>query len=168
MKRQLAVTALALMVLAIVPVAAQQGPPPPGPMHLDFVLRAIDLTPDQRAQIHPLTRARHEAAEAARPAAEAAGRALADQVQAGTFDETAIRAKAAAMAVFDADRVVADAALLRDVRALLTPEQRVKFDLLMGTPPPPPSSALKKLDKNGDGKLTSDEYRPPRPPGSPR
>ena len=25
-------------------------------------------------------------------------------------------------------------------------------------------ASLKKLDKNGDGKLTSDEYRPPRPP----
>jgi hypothetical protein len=25
-------------------------------------------------------------------------------------------------------------------------------------------AALKKLDKNGDGKLTPDEYRPPRPP----
>jgi hypothetical protein len=24
--------------------------------------------------------------------------------------------------------------------------------------------ALKKLDKNGDGKLTADEYRPPHPP----
>ena len=24
--------------------------------------------------------------------------------------------------------------------------------------------SLKKLDKNGDGKLASDEYRPPRPP----
>jgi hypothetical protein len=27
------------------------------------------------------------------------------------------------------------------------------------------SVALKKLDKNGDGKLTSDELRPQRPPG---
>ena len=26
------------------------------------------------------------------------------------------------------------------------------------------ATALKKLDKNGDGKLTADEYRPPRPP----
>jgi hypothetical protein len=26
-------------------------------------------------------------------------------------------------------------------------------------------AALKKLDKNGDGKLTADEYRPSRPPG---
>jgi hypothetical protein len=26
------------------------------------------------------------------------------------------------------------------------------------------TAALKKLDKNGDGKLTPDEYRPPRPP----
>lgn len=28
------------------------------------------------------------------------------------------------------------------------------------------SAALKKLDKNGDGKLSPDEYRPPRPDGS--
>ena len=27
------------------------------------------------------------------------------------------------------------------------------------------SAALKKLDKNGDGRLTPDEYRPPRPDG---
>lgn len=29
------------------------------------------------------------------------------------------------------------------------------------------SAALKKLDKNGDGKLTEDEYRPMRPQGGP-
>ena len=29
------------------------------------------------------------------------------------------------------------------------------------------STALKILDKNGDGKLTQDELRPPRPPGPP-
>ena len=28
-------------------------------------------------------------------------------------------------------------------------------------------AALKKLDKNGDGKLTQDELRPPRPEGGP-
>jgi hypothetical protein len=28
------------------------------------------------------------------------------------------------------------------------------------------SEALKKLDKNGDGKITADEYRPQRPPGT--
>jgi hypothetical protein len=28
------------------------------------------------------------------------------------------------------------------------------------------SAALKKLDKNGDGKLTPDELRPPRPEGA--
>jgi len=138
MKRHVAVTALALMVLALAPVAAQQGPPPPGALPLDFVLRAIDLTAEQRAQVDPLMRARHETADAARPALEAAGRALMDQVQAGTFDEAAIRAKAADVAAFDADRVVADAALLHDLRALLTPAQREKFDRLLGPPPPPP------------------------------
>jgi hypothetical protein len=29
------------------------------------------------------------------------------------------------------------------------------------------AKALKKLDKNADGKLTGDEYRPPRPPPRP-
>ena len=29
------------------------------------------------------------------------------------------------------------------------------------------SASLKKLDKNGDGKLTPDELRPPRPQGGP-
>src|ERR1017187_9519135 len=29
------------------------------------------------------------------------------------------------------------------------------------------SAALKTLDKNGDGKLTADEFRPPRPNGPP-
>jgi Spy/CpxP family protein refolding chaperone len=133
MKQRLALMSVLLMLLAIVPASAQQGPPPggppppqgAGPVPLEFVLRAIDLTPAQRAQIEPLMRARHEAADAARPAAEAAGRALAEQVQDGTFDE--------------ADRAVADAALLRDIRALLTPAQREKFDRLLGPPPPPAS-----------------------------
>lgn len=30
------------------------------------------------------------------------------------------------------------------------------------------SASLRKLDKNGDGKLTADEIRPPRPPGGQR
>ena len=136
MLRRLVFYALALVACMAAPVFAQQGPPPPGPgpMHLAFVLQAIDLTPEQDAKVDPLMRARHEAADASRPAAEAAGRALADQIQNGTFDEAAIRAKAAAVAAIDADRLVADAALLHDVRAILTPEQRAKFDRLQGPP----------------------------------
>jgi len=137
MKQRTALMSLLVMLFAIVPVLAQQGPPPSGPMPLEFVLRAIDLTPAQRAQLEPLMRARHDAAEAARPAAEAAGHALADQVQAGAFDEEAIRAAAAAVAALDADRLVAEAALLRDIRALLAPGQREKFDRLLGPPPNP-------------------------------
>jgi Spy/CpxP family protein refolding chaperone len=107
-------------------------------MHLGFVLRALDLTPEQSARIDPLMKARRDAAEAARPAVEAAGRALADQVRDETFDEAALRAKAAALASFEADRAVADAALLRDIRAVLTPAQREEFDgLLLELPPPP-------------------------------
>ena len=157
MKQRMALIAVTLMALAIVPVSAQQGAPPPGPppppgagpMPLGFVLRAIDLTPAQHAQIEPLMRARHDAVEEARPAAEAAGRALMDQVQAGTFDEEAIRAAAADVAALETDRVVADAALLRDIRAFLTPAQREKFDRLLGPPPPPASQPSGGLPVRG-------------------
>ncbi len=148
MNRPRTATFLALLALAIPPVLAQQrrtpgGPPPPpesAPVPLEFVLRALDLTPEQRAQIDPLMTARREAAEAARPAADAAARALADQVRADTFDEAAIREKAAAVEPFDADRAVADSALLRDIRAVLAPEQFEKLDRLLAPLPPPPSS----------------------------
>jgi len=104
-------------------------------MHLGLALRALEFTPEQSAQIDPLLRAHRDAAEAARSATEAARRALADQVGADAFDEAAIRAKAAAVATFDADRAVADAALLRDVRALLTAEQREELDRQLATRP---------------------------------
>ena len=144
MKQRLALTAATMLTIAIVPVQAQQGTPPPGPMPLEFVLRAIDLSPAQHTQIGPLMRARQDEAEAAHPSAEAAGRALADQVRAGTFDEEAIRAAAADVAAFDADRVVADAALLRDIRALLAPAQREKLERLLLPPPIPTAIRLRR------------------------
>jgi Spy/CpxP family protein refolding chaperone len=123
-------------------------------MPLEFVLRAIDLTSEQSVQIDPLLKARRDAADAARPAAETAGRALADQVRADTFDEEAIRAKAAAVAAFDADRVVADAALLRDIRAALIPEQLEKFDRLLAPPPPSDGSPDPGRSNPSTGKTT--------------
>ncbi len=136
-----------LALLALSPALAQQGPPPGGPGGhgrgpggagpIEFALRAIDLTEAQKTQVDTLMKARHAAAEASRDAAMEAHRALAEQVQATTFDEAAIRGKAAASAVFEADRCVADAALLRDVRALLTDAQRVKFNALLQPPAPP-------------------------------
>ena len=115
-------------------------------MHLEFVLEAIDLTPQQEAQLGPRLRARQEAGQSARAAAEAARRALGDQIHAARFDEAAIRAKAAAVAAFESDRAVADAALLRDVRAVLTSGQRAKFDRLMEPPPPPVGANLEARD----------------------
>ena len=82
-------------------------------------------------------RARRDAAEAERPAAAAAVRALGEQVQAAAFDEAAIRAAAAALSDIAADRAIADAALLRDIRALLTPVQRERFDRLIVPGPQP-------------------------------
>jgi Spy/CpxP family protein refolding chaperone len=173
-------------------------------MHFAFALKGLDLTPQQSAQLDPLLKARHDEAEAGRSAADAARHALGDQIRADVFDDSAIRARAAAVAAFEADRAVADAALLRDVRAVLTPGQRDELDQRLQPPPgegprdggvqggPAPGNrpkppietaldangdgvidaaeianaavALKKLDKNGDGKLTPGEYHPPHPP----
>jgi Spy/CpxP family protein refolding chaperone len=115
-------------------------------MHLKFVVRSLDLTEAQSARIGSLMKARRDAAESSRPSAEAARRALAEQVQAETFDEAAIRSKAAAIEPFESDRAVADAALLRDVRASLTSEQRATFDRLMALSPPPPPPPLPEED----------------------
>jgi Spy/CpxP family protein refolding chaperone len=131
-------------------------------MHLGFVLRALDLTPEQSDSIDPLMKARRDAAEAARPAVEAARRALADQVRDETFDEAAIRAKAAALASFDADRAVADAALLRDIRAVLTPAQREKLDRLLAEPPPPRHGPDDGGSDRGGGRTLPPMGRRPR------
>lgn len=109
-------------------------------MHLEFALRGLNLTNDQATQIDALMTAHREAAEATHTAVDAARRALVDQIQAAVFDEAAIRAKAAAVAALDADRAVAEAALLREVRALLTPEQLTQFNSQLVSLPPPPRS----------------------------
>lgn len=128
-----------LLMLAAVPALAQEGPPPggPGPRHLAMALRSVDLSSRQDARIRSLLEARHDAAKADRRAAEDARRALGDRVCAEKFDEAAIRAAAAALASFEADRAVADAALLREIRAELAPGQRETFDKMMSPPPRP-------------------------------
>lgn len=141
MKRPRAATLAALVALAVPPILAQPGPhdappPGPGPRHLAFVLRAVDLSPEQDARIEALMTARHDADASIREAADAARRALGDQVRSEPFDERAIRAKAAALAPFAADRAVAEALLLRDVRQVLTTEQRQTFDRALASDPP--------------------------------
>jgi Spy/CpxP family protein refolding chaperone len=142
MKGRLVVAAFALLLCVAFPVLAQPHPPGgphggPGPMHLEGVLRALDLTTAQSTAIDTLMKTRRDAEDALRPTAEAAHEALGDQLRAATLDEAAIRAKAAVVAGLDADRMVADATLLRDVRALLTDTQRQKLDRLLEPPAPP-------------------------------
>ncbi len=138
--------ALAMVALAAAPALAQPAPPPPGPPGgpgpgpVGFALRALDLSVEQRAQIDALLDVRRQVEAADHPAVEAAHRALMDQIRATDFDEAAIRARVAAVAVHDAERAVADAALLRDIRAVLDDEQRETFERLLAPPPPPRGS----------------------------
>lgn len=149
MKRPALLILLLALALGSTPLLAQPAPPPPpggpggppppgpGPGNLGLVLRALDLNADQAAQVEVILKTRQMTAMEEQEALGTARRELDEQVRAQVFDEAALRSKAAAVAVFEARRVVADAAVLRDVRALLTEEQRAKFEQLLLPPPPP-------------------------------
>ena len=101
------------------------------------VLQHLDLEDSQQAAVATLLETRHAAMDATRDQAHAAHQALRIAVTSETFDETAIRAAAALVAALDANRAVADAALLRDVRALLTDEQKAALAAELAHPPVP-------------------------------
>ncbi len=89
-------------------------------------LGALDLSATQREQLK-VTMDGHKAEfEAQREKAHAARQALQAAVAADTFDEGAVRQKAADVALADADGAVLRARVYSEVWALLTPEQQTK------------------------------------------
>ena len=119
--------------LASALVLAQSGPwgyghHEPGGMHqLQDVLGTLSLTSDQQAAIDKIFSAHRDAGQAGSADFMTAKKALADQVHAETLDETAIRLAAANVAALEADRAVAEATMLSQVRAQLSPAQRVQL-----------------------------------------
>lgn len=122
---------------AAVVAAQEQGPDgrpagmgrrggPRGPGGLLPALRGLELTDAQRQQVKATMGAHKATADAQRDALRAAHKALNDAITAGTFDEAAVREKAAALAVLDADAAVLRAKVHSEVWALLTPEQQAQ------------------------------------------
>ncbi|MCX6537624.1 MAG: Spy/CpxP family protein refolding chaperone [Acidobacteria bacterium] len=130
--------------LGIVALGAQQGPPPGrgpgargpgmfgagprGPMAgmMRRGLAQLNLTDDQKTRIKSTLESNRDATQAIAKRMIAAREALGDAVTADTIVEADIRAKAAAVAVVEADAAVLRANVRAQVFALLTPEQVAK------------------------------------------
>lgn len=143
-RKWIAAAAAALMVTAGAAVwaqdAAQPGPGRPGfgrrgpggpggpggPMGFLPQLRGLNLTDSQKEQVKAVFDSHKSEMEAIGTRLRTAHKALNDAVTADTFDEGAIRAKSADVAVVEADGAVLRAKVRGEVWALLTPEQQQK------------------------------------------
>jgi Spy/CpxP family protein refolding chaperone len=131
------------LTLALAPALAlaqpRPGGPPPGdsgfgPLH--HVLGQLNLTAEQRASIDTIVDTHRQSAAAGREQTMTARQALAESVRAEVFDEGRIRQAAAAVAAADAERAVATAKALQEVRAVLTPDQQKQLQQALSQPRP--------------------------------
>lgn len=89
-------------------------------------LQGLDLTATQREQVKVTFDSHKAEFDAQREKGRAARQALHAAVTAATFDESAIRQKAADLALVEADGAVLRGKVHSEVWALLTPEQQAK------------------------------------------
>lgn len=107
-------------------VMGRRGPGGPGGPGGIAGLRGLDLTETQREQVKATMESHKAEFDAQRDKAIAARKALNDAVTAETFDEGAVRQKAADLALVEADGAVLRAKVHAETWALLTPEQQQK------------------------------------------
>jgi protein CpxP len=120
---------------ATAPRHERRGPGGPGgPGHFGrggfgspmAVLRQLDLSDDQRAQVRQVMDSHRDELQAVGERVRAAQRAQRDAVASTQFDEQAVRTKAAELAAAEADAAVLRAKVHSEVFAVLTPEQQAK------------------------------------------
>ena len=90
------------------------------------LLRRLDLTETQRAQVRQVMDGHRDELRAVGERLAAARKAQHDAVTAATLDEQAVRAKSAELAEVMADAAVLRARVHSEVFAVLTPEQQAK------------------------------------------
>jgi protein CpxP len=102
------------------------GPGGPGGFGAMGLLRGLDLTDEQRAQVRQVMDGHRADLKAIGDRLQAARKAEHDAVTAAQFDEQLVRGKSAELAAVMADAAVLQAKLHSDVFAVLTPEQQAK------------------------------------------
>jgi Spy/CpxP family protein refolding chaperone len=106
------------------PIGRRGGPGgPQGGMLGPMMLERLDLTSDQRDRVRQILDSHREEQQAIANRAFKAREAL-QEVVTGTFDESAIRARAADVAAVGADMAVAHARVYGEVLQILTSEQQ--------------------------------------------
>ena len=90
------------------------------------MLRQLDLTEEQRAQVRQVMDSHRDELRAVGEKLRAAHKAQQSAVTAAQFDEQAVRAQAADLATLTADAAVLQAKLHSEVFAVLTPDQQAK------------------------------------------
>jgi protein CpxP len=90
------------------------------------MLRQLDLTEEQRAQVKQVMDSHRDERRAVGAKLRAAHKAQQSAVTATPFDEQAVRTQAAELATLSADAAVLQAKVHSEVFAVLTPEQQAK------------------------------------------
>ncbi len=90
------------------------------------MLRQLDLTEDQRAQVKQVMDSHRDELRAVGEKLRAAHTAQQNAVTATPFDEQAVRTQAAELATLSADAAVLQAKVHSEVFAVLTPQQQAK------------------------------------------
>ena len=133
---------------------------PGGPFGMGgFALRGLDLTDAQRDQVKAIMESHRDEQQAIGDRMQAARKALHQAIAADTFDEAAIRAKAAEIGAVEADAAVLQAKIKSEVFAILTPEQVKKANELR--------SSMENRMKDGRGRGMR-PHQGPRPQPEPR
>jgi protein CpxP len=115
------------------------GPGRGGPL-AGLPLRELNLSDAQREQVRAITESHQAEMKAVGDRAMTARQALRAATTSPSFDEGAVRARAAELAAVEADVAVFRARLFADVFQILTPEQQAKVKELSGSRPPRPNA----------------------------
>jgi protein CpxP len=130
---------------------------PGGPFGMGgFPLRGLDLTDAQREQVKAIMESHRDEQKAIGDRMQAARKALHESIAADTFDEAAVRAKAAEIGAIEADAAVLQARIKSEVFAILTPEQVKKAKELR--------SNMENRMKDGRGRGMRPHPRPEQEP----
>ena len=104
------------------------------------ILRQLDLTEAQQAEIKAFMDAGRTTLETLMTKLDAERRQLDEATKGGQFDEAQVRSLAAQQAQTFTELIVEHKRVEARLYSLLTPEQRTRFEQLRGRrqPPPPP------------------------------
>jgi Spy/CpxP family protein refolding chaperone len=127
-------------------------------------LRALDLTDAQHQQVRAIFESHKDELKAIGDRMQTARKALHDAITADAVDETAIRTKAADVAVVDADAAVLHAKMHAAVIAVLTPEQQQKEKELRGTMENRMKGGRERIRQHIEQRLEPRSEQPPSEP----